>query len=506
MSPTTRDIDHDQDDEAMSPSSVNLDHVEWQLLEESDSSDLDDSDPQALIAGHDLATAPLMTRDGFLATANGKHATQYGVLGKVLAIHSPNGKEVLEDKRLYINTNAPFSAIVCGVQGSGKSHTVATILENMLIPKFPAIGTLAKPLVGLVLHYGEGGASCLPSEAAWLSSSISSHVSGVPVCVYVSHSSLHTMKAVYSCFGDAKITVEPLYFKNTELDAAAILSMMAVGSSESAPLYMQIILSILRDLGEKFTFAAFMSQLNISKQKFNPAQLASLEQRMTLLNAFLEPEVSYGLSGQKKRTKRGSLFAPGQLTIVDLSDPFLDEASACGLFEIIVRLFIRADIGTGKVLVVDEAHKYLSCQRTTTGLTKSLLNVIRQQRHLAIRVIISTQEPTVVPSVLLDLCSVTIIHRFSSPTWWQHLIQHVPTDFSGRDVFDQVVKLQTGHAIILAPSGIGLFSEPANLSAESLSSSQDGKVLSRFGRRYLIMKTRKRVTADGGASVLVLED
>ncbi len=61
-------------------------HVEWQLLEESDSSDLDDSDPQTLIAGHDLATAPLMTRDGFLAIGNGKHATQYGVLGKVLAI------------------------------------------------------------------------------------------------------------------------------------------------------------------------------------------------------------------------------------------------------------------------------------------------------------------------------------------------------------------------------------------------------------------------------------
>ena len=50
-------------------------------------------------------------------------------------------------------------------------------------------------------------------------------------------------------------------------------------------------------------------------------------------------------------------FAAGQLTIIDLSDPFLDAASACGLFEIIIRLFIRADVDTGKVLVVDEAHK-----------------------------------------------------------------------------------------------------------------------------------------------------
>ena len=49
------------------------------------------------------------------------------------------------------------------------------------------------------------------------------------------------------------------------------------------------------------------------------------------------------------------------MTIIDLSDPFLDAASACGLFEIIVRLFIRAEVNTGKVLVVDEAHKVSIC-------------------------------------------------------------------------------------------------------------------------------------------------
>jgi hypothetical protein len=50
-------------------------------------------------------------------------------------------------------------------------------------------------------------------------------------------------------------------------------------------------------------------------------------------------------------------FAAGQLTIVDLSDPFIDPASACGLFEIVTRLFVRTEVETGKVLVVDEAHK-----------------------------------------------------------------------------------------------------------------------------------------------------
>ncbi|KAF9483949.1 hypothetical protein BDN70DRAFT_873074 [Pholiota conissans] len=480
--------------------------LECQLLEDSDPSDSEGVAVGAenYIAKHDILTAPLMTREAYLSITRDGSPAQYGVLGKVLASYSRGSKDLVDDQRLYLNTNAPFSALICGVQGSGKSHTVSTILENMLIPNFLPIGSSSKALSGLVLHYGDGGVNSLPSEAAWLSTSLSSHVTGVPVKVYVSRASFQTMTAVYSRFG-TKVTVKPLYFQNSELDAAAILSMMAVGSTESAPLYMQIILSILRDLGENFTFTDFMKRLDSSKQKFNPAQLAGLEQRLMLLTAFLEPAPA---AQGKKTIKQGSRFSGGHLTIIDLSDPFLDAASACGLFEIIVRLFIRADVGTGKVLVVDEAHKYLLSDRSSTGLTKSLLNLIRQQRHLAMRVIISTQEPTVVPPVLLDLCSVTIIHRFSSPTWWQHLIQHVPTDFSDTDAFDKVVKLQTGHAIILAPSGLMLLRESGNGQklAEGSDGKQSTKVLTRFGRRYLIVKTRKRVTADGGASILVLHE
>jgi len=49
------------------------------------------------------------------------------------------------------------------------------------------------------------------------------------------------MRTVYAHLGE-NVIVEPLVFHNSELDAAAIFSMMAVGSPESAPLYMQIIL------------------------------------------------------------------------------------------------------------------------------------------------------------------------------------------------------------------------------------------------------------------------
>jgi hypothetical protein len=58
-------------------------------------------------------------------------------------------------------------------------------------------------------------------------------------------------------------------------------------------------------------------------------------------------------------------------------------------------------------------------------------------------------EPTVVPPVLLDLCTVTILHRFSSPAWWEHLAHHVAADFSGIDAFDKVVKLQVSTLLCL---------------------------------------------------------
>lgn len=67
------------------------------------------------------------------------------------------------------------------------------------------------------------------------------------------------------------------------------------------------------------------------------------------------------------------------------------------------------------------------------------MTVIRQQRHLATRVVVSTQEPTVVPEKFVDLCSFVIAHRFSSPTWLKHLAEHVSSAQSSfNDLWEKV--------------------------------------------------------------------
>lgn len=111
----------------------------------------------------------------------------------------------------------------------------------MFISNCAHIGFLEKPLSGLVLHFGEGGPSSRPCEASWVGVPSFRGVKTPPVRVFVSRSSLNTMRTAYAPLG-SRVTVEPLLFSEAELDAEAFLSMMAVDSSETVPLYVQIIL------------------------------------------------------------------------------------------------------------------------------------------------------------------------------------------------------------------------------------------------------------------------
>jgi len=95
--------------------------------------------------------------------------------------------------------------------------------------------------MGLVLHFGEGGGAAQPCEAAYQAISSDPSVNTPNVVVYVSPSSLNTMTALYAAKFGASVAVLPLSFTDEELDAHAMLSMMAVSDKEP-PLYIHIIL------------------------------------------------------------------------------------------------------------------------------------------------------------------------------------------------------------------------------------------------------------------------
>jgi hypothetical protein len=68
---------------------------------------------------------------------------------------------------VLLNTDSPWSAFLCGSQGSGKSHALSCMLENCLLTDqriLPRIGLNPYPLAGLVFHYHR----CQGSEFAKL--------------------------------------------------------------------------------------------------------------------------------------------------------------------------------------------------------------------------------------------------------------------------------------------------------------------------------------------------
>lgn len=226
---------------------------------------------------------------------------------------------------------------------------------------------------------------------------------------------------------------------------------------------------------------------------------------------------------------------------------------ACSLFNMCLSLFLEQSSSIGRVIALDEAHKYMHKGDDPNALTKSLETAIRIQRHIGTRVIISTQEPTISPR-LLDLCSATIVHRFSSPDWLTMLKNHLagasawlntsnlasdadadtamegviikteaglgpsidemfvgipPLDTAGpdrlADLFRKIVCLRTGEALLFAPSAAIGVNNVANGSEgdDSDGSSDDGRrEVVRLGYGVLKVRVRKRVTQDGGQSIM----
>ena len=126
------------------------------------------------------------------------------------------------------------------------------------------------------------------------------------------------------------------------------------------------------------------------------------------------------------------------------------------------------------------------------ALTESLLSVIRQQRHLGTRVIISTQEPTISPR-LLDLCSMTVVHRFTSPEWFGVLRRHILMEEEKTNpdgLFRRILNLRVGEALLFAPS--------------ALICRENRRKPERLGSDILQIKVRRRVTWDGGKSIVCM--
>ena len=299
---------------------------------------------------------------------------------------------------------------------------------------------------------------------------------------------------------------------------------MKFPASQSVANNNQVVRKVLREIATESTgrqgldYQKFRNKLK--DKGFTDKQLEPLSLRLELLESFML--MGAAKPGANHRKHDPWQFKPGSLTIIDLSCPFIDEGMACVLFDICLGLFLEQKGATALVVALDEAHKVSSDQDlskprsipsiangpftkqfmtdtvSAKNFTDSLLSVIRLQRHLGSRVIISTQEPTISPR-LLELSSMTFVHRFTSPQWLETLRCHlagasmeagegsVQKRRNVRKIFEEIVTLNVGEALVFSPSAI---------------LSCDASNVTKLGMSYLKVRVRKRLTTDGGRSIL----
>jgi hypothetical protein len=394
--------------------------------------------------------------------------------------------EPSQPQALFLNVHEPFCMVTLGVQGAGKSHTLACVLEACLLPlKGEGLKHLRRPMMSLVLHYDQSSTS--PCEATGLAEA-SGGVAGrlppgaPPAClprerlvVLVSPTNFKQRLAFYG----GACEVRPLLLSWASLTADHIKRIMRIGEEDNQ-LYVATMLSTLRDFQRSGSLPRFDEFLALVKDKCSvKGQEGPLKQRLELLENLVAE------SGKNAELSRlghdlGSTCAPGRLVVVDLTDPLLPAAEANGIFQVLVEHFRTMDAGgCGKVLGLDEAHKFMDASSAGgDGLSRAIVDCARLMRHDGLRLLVSTQSPLALAPELLELTSLCVMHRFHSADWHSFLAKKLPLTPTS---FQRIRALQPGAALLYA-------SRAALTQGQKPNSALVG------------LQMRNRITADRGAT------
>ena len=122
-------------------------------------------------------------------------------------------------------------------------------------------------------------------------------------------------------------------------------------------------------------------------------------------------------------------------------------------------------------------------------------------RHDGLRIIVSTQSPLSLPPELLELSSLTMLHRFYSHDWFEHLARKMPLPPAMRG---QVTQLGSGYCLVFASrhrltdsfcSPVGDTGSAGEHEAESSNRGHNVSASS-----VIRLAVRRRLTSDRGAS------
>ena len=379
---------------------------------------------------------------------------QYGLLGEVAG------------RKVALDLNHTHTISLFGVQGGGKSYTLGTVIEMALMP-LQHVNVLPSSLATVIFHYSPTqdyapeftsmiNANSVDEEIRILRERYKASPEALKDMLILTPSNkVDDRRAEYP-----DIEVKPIAFSASELKAAHWKFLMGAIGSQS--MYMRQINLIMRGLRDNLTLDALRAGIDNSGLSDHLKELAHT--RLLFASEYIDDN-----------QRLQDLIRPGRLIIVDLRDEYIEKDEALGLFVVMLQIFSEAiyqGSAFNKLVVFDEAHKYIE----NDDLVSGLVEVVREMRHKGTSIMVASQDPPSVPVSLIELSSQIIMHKFNSPAWLKH-IQKANAAL-GELTSDKMSHLGTGEAYV--------WSSKASDEA--------------FTRGAVKIKCRPRITQHGGST------
>lgn len=384
---------------------------------------------------------------------------QVGILGKM----NSNGRVIGLDLN-ECNTISLF-----GVQGAGKSYTIGSITE-MVLRQFSKVNLLPAPMASVIFHYSDSmdyapefTSMIYPNDEAGQLAKLKAEYGAEPgsikdVILLAPESQVETRKAEYP-----DIDVHPIGFDSSELAVRDWMFLLGAMGNDST--YIKELKQIMKACRND------MSLVNIRNGVANSNHMSTSQR--SLAEQKLDFAEEYITDGNKLQ----QYLKPGRLIIVDLRDEFIEKNEALGLFVVMLNIFSSVMKVDGrafnKFIVFDEAHKYMNNKE----LVGSITTAIREMRHKGVSIMIASQDPMSLPTEIIELSSIVVMHRFSSPAWVRH-------------VQKAITPLQTLTATEMAALGSGEAYLWANKATDKA-----------ITQRPIKISIRPRVTKHGGDTI-----
>lgn len=397
-----------------------------------------------------------MDEDPPIFIGSNNPTAQFGVIGE----------NVTNGMKIGIDLNGTNTISLFGVQGSGKSYSIGTVVE-MAVKQFKNANKLPAPLASVIFHYSKSETykpefttfnepNNREEEMNYLQSEYGISVDQINDLVLLTPvDKFELRKRQYP-----SIDVQPLLFNTAELTVEDWNFLM--GTANLGSLYMKQLKQIIRMNRNNLTLDNIRQ--GIADESMEERSRKLLLQRLSFVEEYVDDSKQIA-----------SILKPGRIVIVDIRDEFIEEDEALGLFMVLLRIFSDVEHENqlfNKLIVFDEAHKFMK----DDNLMGHVVEVIREMRHKGVSVMIASQNPPSVPKEIIELSNIVLLHKFNAPAWLKHL-QKSLTATEHLDAQD-LINLNAGEAYVWA-------------------SKSTHKV---FEKKPQKIKLRPRITLHGGAT------